>query len=201
MATIGSACRRRRSAVMSNSAWRVSGTTITAVRSTDWGGRSHRTPPAPRSIAWAMKPWPSCCSPRSATNRPPGFTSRESVNIAFNDASCEPLSRRPPVASTTSLTDIDTASLLSLAVSRRDLPLGDKRACDAVQDRGGDVGASEEPLRLTRDHHRDELRVIGGHEADEGTDRLVLGVASVFRDAGGAGLHGQSVVEAIAPSG
>src|SRR5256885_4511409 len=165
---------------MAKRACRVSSTTMTAASSVACGGCSHRMPAAPRSIAWGMKPWPSCCSPRRATKRPPGFTSRESVNSALNETSGEPLSRRPRVACTTSFTDIATIPLLSLAVSRRDLPLGDQGAGHLFPDRGGDIGAFEEHLRLAGDYEHDELRVIGGHEADKGTDRLGPRIASVF---------------------
>src|SRR6266550_7621346 len=195
MATIGGAWRDNRSAVISKSAWRVSSTWITAAPSTPCGGRSQRIPVAPRSTACGMKTWPSCCSPRRATNRPPGLTSLESIKSWLKLTSGGPPSKWPRVASTTSFTDIPTASLFSL--SRRDLPLGDQRTGDRLPDGGRDVGPFEEDLGLARDHQHDELRVIGGHETNEGTDRLVLGVAAVLGDTGGAGFAGDPVLETV----
>src|SRR5260370_24159738 len=113
-----------------------------------------------------MKTCPSCCSPRRATNRPPGFTSLESTKSWVKVTSCGPPSRRPRVASTTSFTDMPTALLFSL--SRRDLPLRDQCAGDGFPDGGRAVGTLKEDLRLARGDQHDELRVIAGHEADQG---------------------------------
>src|SRR2546421_11833360 len=142
-----------------------------------------------------MKTCPSRCSPRNATNRPPGLTSLESMKSWLKLASCGPPSKRPRVASTTSFTDIPTASLFSL--SRCDLPLGDQCAGDGLPDGGRHIGAFEEDPGLASDHHHDELWVIGWQKPDEGPDRLVLRIAAVLRDAGGAGLAGDPVLEAV----
>src|SRR5260370_14277115 len=131
-------------------------------------------PVAPRSTACGMKTCPSCCSPRNATNSPPGFTSLESTKSWVNVTSCGPPISRPCVASTTSFTDMPTAPLFSLPNSRRDLPLGDQRAGHGFPDWRGHAGALAEDLRRARDHQHDELRMIDGHEADEGADGLVL---------------------------
>src|SRR5713226_482626 len=139
-----------------------------------------------------MKTCPSCCSPRMATNRPPVFTSLESTKSWVNVTSCGPPSSRPRVASTTSFTDMPTAFLFSLSRcdprSRCDLPLRDQCARDGFPDRGRDVGTLEEDLWLARDHQHDELRVIDGHEADEGADSVIRQIFPVFRDARGPGL-------------
>src|SRR5260370_25090834 len=152
-----------------------------------------------------MKTCPSCCSPRRATNRPPGLTSLESVKSWVNVTSCGPLSSRPRVASTTSFTDMPTAALFSLLrwdpASRRDRPLRDQGAGDGFPDGGSDIGAFEEALRLARDHQHDERRMIDGHEADEGADGVIWQIFPVFRDARRAGLAGDPVLEAVDPGG
>ena len=43
--------------------------------------------------------------------------------------------------------------------------------------------------------------MIGGKEADERADRLVRQIFAVFRDAGGAGLAGDPILEAVDPGG
>src|SRR5258708_21216357 len=142
-----------------------------------------------------MKTCPSCCSPRRATNRPPGFTSLESTKSWVKVTSCGPPSRRPRVASTTSFTDMPTALLFSL--SRRDLPLRDQGAGDGLPDGGGDIGTLKEDLGLACDHQHDELGMIDGHEADEGADGRVGQIFPVFRDTLGPGLAGNPILEAI----
>src|SRR2546423_13108690 len=126
---------------------------MTAAPSAPCGGRSQRMPVAPRSTACGKKTCPSCCSPRNATNRPPGLTSLESMKSWLKLASCGPPSKRPRVASTTSFTDIPTTSLFSL--SRRDLPLGDQRIGDGLPDGSRHVRPFKEDLGLAGDDQHD----------------------------------------------